>query len=68
MKTLIGIDADFAGTGQPEGASRLKPLTEQISSQPFSKLELCRQVEPGLRDNREYFELLDEDGEVLLRQ
>ena len=50
MQALVGIDADGAGIGEPEGAPRPHPFADQVERQPLAQLQPEHLVEPGLGD------------------
>ena len=50
LHALVGIDADGAGIGEPEGARRPHPFVDQVERQRLAQLQPDHLVEPGLTD------------------
>ena len=77
VHALIGIDADMAGIGEPEGAARHEPVLDEIVREALAQLELQGFAEPPLRhvehqqracDDAEYAQLHQEPAKVPVRQ
>ncbi len=73
LHALVGIDADGAGIGEPEGAARPHPFLDQVERQRLAQPQPHHLVEPGLPDAKrqqhagdadEQFELMEEGRKV----